>query len=651
MLLWACEKKPEHELVGIPQDVYSAIKQRASKNFPNNENLAKTYTDRQIDAYKSFSSYLPSLPAEEYATIIKYCKDVVGDDYVALHSEVEELSQMVEEVKEKLEKLSQEDAEFVKSFFDHKNAIEYKAQLNRAKLWFTIFEDMRFLERRFDKDAFASLKKRYMDNERNTPDNVMPQFYAQSRALERITSYSRRDVSRENMDKIRAVLQKTYPYDYVAQYENLNKFDFSDYCKPNKIKDKVDSKAESLKAQAEQIFRDCIFTKRGEGDDIDVAVLTKIEGRTVILCTKSFIPQKMPVTFGNSAGQIVCSKAFISEEYPLIAMIPDEEPKMFKPIEIVTAQECKNIHEKSLYLIAPDRGGFNGKPVKVFSEDIKYLNFSVDDTYKTTRYQNIKRLDRNAQKIVINIVDSYDVGENAIVFDPESKKLVSIALRYYAYGMIDIGGKTGNIIGHEKSSIPDFVSFVRHFDGVVGATPYPPISSVRFIRMGGMNKWQRLDVPTFWKQKNAIRKYTDINNEYLKFFIRGSYGDALRSFRLSNIAKKYRHDFESRHLSRDSFERRYEAFIIEVLQSMRIDMNKLAGSSTNSIYSIYKGEFAYQVALRQSMYEYMKEYIKDGNVTAFIDKGISINGNDSEGSIGNVNRGGIRRGTNINYNK
>jgi len=49
------------------------------------------------------------------------------------------------------------------------------------------------------------------------------------------------------------------------------------------------------------------------------------------------------------------------------------------------------------------------------------------------------------------------------------------------------------------------------------------------------------------------------------------------------------------------------------------------------------------------MYDYMKEYIKDGNVTAFIDQGINVNGNDSGGTINNVNRGGIKRGTNIKY--
>ena len=123
MLLWACEQKPEHELVGIPQDIYSAIKQRASKSFPNNQGIAKTYIDRQVAAYKEFSQYMPSLSPEEYSTIIKYSKDVVGDDYVALLAEVEEISLMVEDVKAKLEKLPQDEATFVKSFFNQKNAV------------------------------------------------------------------------------------------------------------------------------------------------------------------------------------------------------------------------------------------------------------------------------------------------------------------------------------------------------------------------------------------------------------------------------------------------------------------------------------------------------------------------------------------------
>ena len=649
--VFGCEQKQKNEDLGIPKEVYDSICSQAQKNFASNKSHAQAYINKQIESYKEFSAYMPSLPAEEYAKIIKYAKDMVGEDYTELYAEVVEMSRMAVDVKEQLDKLSAEDTKFIKSFFNDSNAVEYKSSLNRAKEWFVVLEDMNFVSRHFEKEEFLAIKKRFLENERNTPNDVMPKFYAQTRAVGKVKAFTLRDVPRAKMEEVRALMQQQYPFDYVAQLDAMQKFDFSKYKEDSNKKQNVSPLEKSMRVKAEQIFRDCVFTKRGEADNIDVAVLVKMNGKTVVLCSKNYIPQKMPVVFGNSLGHISCSKAFVSDDYPMVIMIPDEEPKMFEPIEIISPQECRDLHKKSLYLIAPDKGGFTGKPVRVFSEDLKYLNFSVDDTPKTKRMQNIRKLDRDAEKIVIDIIDSFDIGENAIVFDAESRKLVSIALRYYAYGMIDIGGKTGNIIGHEKSEIPDFVSFVRQFDGVVGSTPYPPLSSVRFIRMTDMKNWKRLDVPSFWKQKNAIRKYTDVNNEYLKFFIRGSYGEALRSFRLSGIARKYKNDFESRHISRSSFERRYEAFVIEVLHSMRIDMNKLDGMyiSPDKIYSIYRGEFAYQKALRQSMYDYMKEYIKDGNVTAFIDQGINVNGNDSGATINNVNKGGIKRGTNIKY--
>ena len=179
------------------------------------------------------------------------------------------------------------------------------------------------------------------------------------------------------------------------------------------------------------------------------------------------------------------------------------------------------------------------------------------------------------------------------------------------------------------------------------------VQPMRFIRISNLKNWARLDVPAFWRQKNIVRKYTDANNEYLKFFISPSYMNAIRSARISNIVKRYKKDFEERNLSRDSFLRRYEAFIIDVLQSMRIDANRFGNSSftPNSIYSIYRGEFEYQMALRNAMHDYIREYIKDGNISAFIDRGIGVMGGDSEGGVHSVDRGGVKRGTNINFNR
>ena len=78
-------------------------------------------------------------------------------------------------------------------------------------------------------------------------------------------------------------------------------------------------------------------------------------------------------------------------------------------------------------------------------------------------------------------------------------------------------------------------------------------------------------------------------------------------------------------------------------------MNKAGNSSYTpmSVYSIYREELAYQMALRKSLYNYMKEFLRDGNITAFIKEGIRGFGSDGPSRIGNVNRGQIGSGINV----
>ena len=655
-LLFACGKpdKKSDAFDGVPPGVAAAIQAQAKRNFPSNENLARVWTNNQIASYRAYSNYLPQMPVDVFNKFSKYAQDIApAQDYAALMDNLESLVYAYEKLNGRLAKLPADDAAFVKSLFNDSNAVEYKACADRADAWVAALEDIRYMQKRFPPEDFAALRKLYLEKYRNSPDVALSEFYRQSRAMDKLNAFSRRDVGKDDMAKIKAEIAETHKHDFAAQFDALEKYDFSKIKKAAAENNAESARKKSLRVVAEQIFRDCVFTQRGEGDSISVAVLVKMNGKSVVICSKDFIPQRMPATFGNSRGTIVCSKAFICDDYPVIIMIPDSEPSMFNPIEAITAEEAKTIHEKPLYLIAPDRGGFTGKPIKIFSEDLKFFNFTVDDTPKTSREMKLYALDRDANKVVINIIDQMEVGEHAVVFEPETRKLVSVSLRYYALGQIDLGGRTGNVIGFEKMPIPDFVSFVRQFDGNVGKTMYPPTSSVRFIRISNLKNWSRFDVPTFWKQKNIVRKYTDVNNEYLKFFRAPSYFNAIRSVRISNIAKRYKKDFEERNLSRDSFLRRYEEFVVDILQSMRVDANRFGNSSftPNSIYSIYRGEFEYQMALRNAMHDYVREFIKDGNITAFIEHGIGVMGGDAGGSVHSVQRGGVKAGTNINHNR
>ncbi len=621
-MLISCSEKGK-EYADIPPDTLSAIKANVRKNFPENKGIIKMWVDRQVAAYRDFIKINPTVPLQEYSKIVKYAKDVIGDDYITLVDEIESMMYLAEQYNDKSIKLSQEDATFCKSLFNDTNAIEFKACLNKALEWVAVFEDMKFLERRFDSKSFAHLKNKYKTDYRNSPNEVMSKFYEQSRAMDKVNEFRVYKVPEDSLKKVREEIAQKYPHDFVAQFSAIEKYDYALLKKEKKALSEPESEEElSLRAQAEQIFRECVFTRHGEGEHIDVAVLVKLNGKSVILCDKNFIPQKWPVIFGNSLGSMTCSKGFISEEYPLVVLVPDEEPKMFNPIEIISPEESRNIAKKELYMIAPKDGGFTGKPVKVFSEDLEFLNLTEDDTPKTKREIKLKQLrGKLSDKILVSVIDKYDVGEHAIVFEPKTRKLVSVALRYYQKGFIE-GNKIGNVLGHESGmSIPDFVTMVRKFDGNVHRTMLSPNSSVRFVRMTAMKDWTRLDIAKFWKQKNAIRKYTDANNEYIKFIKGGcryNYYAYRDSARISKIVTRYKNDLVDKNLSSDAYNARYRAFLVDIINSMRFDMNRLGNSSftPKSVYSIYRGEVAYLMELRKTMHRYMQESFKDGKLTA-----------------------------------
>ncbi len=619
LLISACDKKSDSKYADIPSDVLTAIETNVRKNF-SDENVVSTWIDRQAKAYKNFVNIVPTIPVKEYSKIVKYAKDVAGDDYITLVDEIDTMMSLAESYNGKLSRLSSEDADFVKSLFNDSSAIEFKVSVNKALEWIAVLDDMNHLKNKFPKESFEALKKKYISQYRNSVTEIMSNFYAQARAIDNVKVFYISKISSKAMDNVKAQIAQEYPHDFVAQFEALKKYDYSSI-KEDVVLSTGSKKVINLRNQAERIFRECVFTKRGEGEHIDVAILVKLNGKTVVLCDKNFIPQKWPVVFGNSSGSVSCSKGFVCEEFPLIVLVPDVEPTMFEPIEIISPGESKNLYSKELYMIAPNRGSFTGKSVSVFSEDLHFLNMTEDSTPKTTRSVNIKQLkNKLSDNFFVSIIDKYEVGEHAIVFDPESRKMVSVALRYYNYGDIR-GGKVSNIFGHENNSaIPDFVSFVRNFDGNVQRMWAPPGSSVRFVRMTAMKNWTPLNIDKFWQQKNAIRKYTDANNEYIKFIQSGCrYSSDVNfdSVRISKIAKRYKNELDGADLSSDSHNARYKNFIVDIINSMRFDMNRLGNSSftPKSVYSIYRGEVAYLMALRKAMHQYMQESLKEGKFT------------------------------------
>ena len=285
----------------------------------------------------------------------------------------------------------------------------------------------------------------------------------------------------------------------------------------------------------------------------------------------------------------MCSKGIVSDDYPVLFMIPDSVPQEFKPLEAVSQNDIPSLYKTPLVMLSASDGGWSTQQISLKSEDMRYMRFSIN----------------------------LGIQEGAFVIDTNTRKLVSTAVRFYEFGYVS-NGKIGNVIGHETSEIPDYTNVVRMFSGNVEAAVRKPRSMCNFIRFSNLNTWKKFDIRKYLIQKNAVCLYTDKNNEYIRFFITRRFQDALDSPRLRQIARKYEKYFQT-NLGEEAFIQHYSNFITDLLRDMDFSMVLLPDTSFNNIYSIYKGEIAYQIALRQSMRNYLFEFKKDGNLKAFAD--------------------------------
>ena len=96
------------------------------------------------------------------------------------------------------------------------------------------------------------------------------------------------------------------------------------------------------------------------------------------------------------------------------------------------------------------------------------------------------------------------------------------------------------------------------------------------------------------------------------FFKNNTFGEALRSRRLGTIAERYKKPFLHDRLSRESYERSYRNYMIEVSFALKRELQRYA--NPDAFYSIYRQELLYQLKLRRSMYEYLAEGVKDTNI-------------------------------------
>ena len=594
-----------------PADVLRNVNALAEKYFKGADAAAKrSWIDGQLKAYDAINAIVPDIPIQVFGGIKNGAVSANSGDWNVVHRRILAQIDGYKRVESIGKSMKRDAFEFSSRIARALYPGDYVAQAKELRNWGGLYNSVTSSSNIFSPAETERIKERIAtDIFKDGYSSAARWFGRQQTAKRRISSEL--DGTGNAVKAAFSEAEKSHPADFERQLEELGKI-----IEGERLLAAAEKKREAEKAkprpQKPDKSRFSIFTTRGLDGKIATAVLAKMNGKEVVLCSKEFFGGEVPCTIGNSMGEIKCSRAFISRDYPLIMLVPDSVPDSFVPYEVVEPSDMPSVIGKTLSMIAPAGAGFAEIGVRVFSEDQKYLNLTSDTAPKITKSSDIKRLDRRGDKFLFSTKITVDAGGNSIVLDPDTRKIVSMAFRKYNPGVLSWTGKTGSIVGGEKMAIPDVNTFIRQFDGATKFAESPD-SSIQFIRMTALGDWIPFDPEVAARQKTELRRCTDDNNDFLMFFKRNLYGDMLRSRRLGQIAERYRRAFTSERMDRISYERNYKKYMLDIMYAMRREISQYPNA--DSFYPIYRDEMEYQIALRKAMHDYLAEVIKNGDIT------------------------------------
>ena len=594
-----------------PADVLRNVNALAEKYFKGADAAAKrSWIDGQLKAYDAINAIVPDIPIQVFGGIKNGAVSANSGDWNVVHRRILAQIDGYKRVESIGKSMKRDAFEFSSRIARALYPGDYVAQAKELRNWGGLYNSVTSSSNIFSPAETERIKERIAtDIFKDGYSSAARWFGRQQTAKRRISSEL--DGAGNAVKAAFSEAEKSHPADFERQLEELGKI-----IEGERLLAAAEKKREAEEAkprpQKPDKSRFSIFTTRGLDGKIATAVLAKMNGKEVVLCSKEFFGGEVPCTIGNSMGEIKCSRAFISRDYPLIMLVPDSVPDSFVPYEVVEPSDMPSVIGKTLSMIAPAGAGFAEIGVRVFSEDQKYLNLTSDTAPKITKSSDIKRLDRRGDKFLFSTKITVDAGGNSIVLDPDTRKIVSMAFRKYNPGVLSWTGKTGSIVGGEKMAIPDVNTFIRQFDGATKFAESPD-SSIQFIRMTALGDWIPLDPEVAARQKTELRRFTDDNNDFLMFFKRNLYGDMLRSRRLGQIAERYRRAFTSERMDRISYERNYKKYMLDIMYAMRREISQYPNA--DSFYPIYRDEMEYQIALRKAMHDYLAEVIKNGDIT------------------------------------
>ncbi len=625
LFLISCSKKEKTLFETLPPEAALEISQTADKFFAGNKVQKKNWMEKQAAAWKELNSAPPTIPLLDYSLITENAKKKFPSDFEGRLNFVKEQLSGYKSLDELSKTVNPADWNFVKSAIGKFAPDDFQAQSYMAEDWINFNNTVRGYSQKFPEGTFQLVLRKALDLSKGSisfaTEYMQNQYYA-AIYISSLKPYG--NLTTAQIDQARSEAAKKHPEDLVARRKFIESFLLEASRNNNNAaaeKRRAEIEARSAPSpentvdenEIEMFFNSSVFTKRGELETVYTAVLAEYKGKSVVFCSKDFVASGLPVTLKNSRTKIVCSTAYVAENLPIVMLIPDAEPAEKPKMKVVSPEESSRLPGRKLLMFSPENGAIKLGFMKVFSEDEKYYNLSYDSAPVIVRTRNVKTMNRYSENLFITVSESVPQLDGSVVVDYANKRFVSYAMKLANPGVLEWGGRTGSVIGHESSAIPDFNTFVANFDASKKAAD--PNHTLRFLRFTAIDKWVRFNPSRLEDQKTKIRKLTDSNNDYLMFFKENLYSAALKNQRLYAIARRYRNDLVMQKMDQETFLRRYKSYMHDVLNSMRHDEVRV---NPQDFYSIYRDELSYQLALRKAMFDYLSEAIREDRVVNII---------------------------------
>ncbi|MBO5781076.1 MAG: hypothetical protein J6R08_01250 [Opitutales bacterium] len=411
------------------------------------------------------------------------------------------------------------------------------------------------------------------------------QFEEQSQMMIEIDSLPRNSlVDDELFYGLKAAANKKFPGDFAKQkayLENiLNVFTQYEVLASNAENkpsaSRRQGKAETSQSQMQNNYQETLMNSqmfvRGENGD-GIGIITEIKGKPVVIFPSALYDANGVSIVNNLDEPAAYSDILIGKDSPYAVAILKKLPDGMKAIPMASTEQLKNEIQKPAYIFVIQDNSFSLRRNQILSLKQNSLNLSGRLPRGMTQGAGLFKFDENGNPQILGI----SVKENAESLIPDLSN---------------------------KAQARDFERVSQNRKSNIGVSRIDEISG-----------WQKIDNAKFAEDAALLKKISDNNKSFLAFFIANNLNDLASIEIFGDITEKYLKIFKEQRQDENSLNKNVKNMISETSNLMGKDIRKIDVAEINPIL---RGDFEFQLKLRNAMIESLKTALKKNQIKRFI---------------------------------